>query len=51
MEQIPQYKIIYTEAAVLDIEEKADYIETQLGEAGLALSSPKLVQDAGACAG
>ena len=38
MEQIPQYKIIYTETAVLDIEEKADYIETQLGEAGLALS-------------
>ena len=38
MEQIPQYKIFYTETAVLDIEEKADYIETQLGEAGLALS-------------
>ena len=38
MEQIPQYKIIYTETAVLDIEEKADYIEIQLREPGLALS-------------
>lgn len=38
MEQIPQYKIIYTETSVLDIEEKADYIEIQLREPGLALS-------------
>ena len=40
MEQIPQYKIIYTETAVLDIEEKADYIQIQiqLQEPGLAQS-------------
>ena len=26
MAQIPQYKIVYTESAIQDIEEKADYI-------------------------
>ncbi len=38
MEQSPLYKIIYTEAAVLDIEEKADYIQIQLQEPGMAQS-------------
>ena len=38
MEQIPQYKIVYTETAVLDLEEKADYIDLQLREPGLSLS-------------
>ena len=38
MEQSPLYKIIYTEVAVLDIEEKADYIQIQLQEPGMAQS-------------
>ena len=40
MKQIPQdrIKIIYTETAVLDMEEKADQIEIQLREPGVAYS-------------
>ena len=36
MEGIEQYSIIYTEAAVVDIEEKADYIAFQLHDPELA---------------
>lgn len=36
MEQIPKYKVIYTENAVQDIEEKADYIAAQFRDPELA---------------
>lgn len=36
MEQIRQYKIVYTEAAVRDIEEKADYVAAQFRDSSLA---------------
>lgn len=35
MEQIPKYKVIYTENAVQDIEEKADYIAAQFRDSKL----------------
>ena len=36
MAQIPQYKIVYTESAIQDIEEKADYIAAQFRDPDLA---------------
>lgn len=36
MDQIPKYKVIYTENAVRDIEEKADYIVAQFRDPKLA---------------
>ena len=36
MEQIQRYKIAYTETAILDMEEKADYIAIQLRDPVLA---------------
>ncbi len=36
MDQIQRYKILYTEAAAQDIEEKADYIAAQFCDSGLA---------------
>lgn len=36
MDEIQQYKIIYTETAVKDIEEKADYIAWALNESSLS---------------
>lgn len=36
MEQIRQYKVVYTEAAARDIEGKADYIAAQFRDPGLA---------------
>lgn len=36
MEQIPKYKVIYTESAIQDIEEKADYIAAQFRDPELA---------------
>ena len=36
MAQIPQYKIVYTESAIQDIEEKADYIAAQFHDPDLA---------------
>lgn len=36
MGQIPQYKIVYTESAIQDIEEKADYIAGQFRDPALA---------------
>lgn len=36
MEQIPKYEVIYTENAVQDIEEKADYIAVQFRDPELA---------------
>ena len=36
MDEIQRYKIAYTETAIRDIEEKADYISLQLQESALA---------------
>lgn len=36
MDQIPQYKVIYTETAIRDIEEKAEYIAAQFRDPDLA---------------
>ena len=36
MEQIPQYKVVYAESAIRDIEEKSDYIATQFRDPELA---------------
>lgn len=41
-----QYKIIYTEAAILDIEEKADYIEYKLRDSTLAQTWYSRLRDA-----
>ena len=38
METLPQYKILYTETAIQDMEEKADYIACQFRDQGLALA-------------
>lgn len=36
MEQIPRYEVVYTENAIQDIEEKANYITNQFHDPGLA---------------
>lgn len=36
MDQIPQYKVLYTESAIRDIEEKSDYIATRFRDPELA---------------
>ena len=36
MDEIQRYKVIYTETAIRDIEEKADYIEAQFRDPELA---------------
>lgn len=36
MDQIPQYKVLYTEGAIRDIEEKSDYIATRFRDPELA---------------
>lgn len=38
METLPIYEILYTEAAIQDMEEKADYIACQFRDSGLALT-------------
>ena len=36
MEQIPQYRVVYADGAIRDIEEKADYIVTRFRDPELA---------------
>lgn len=38
METLPTYEILYTEAAIQDMEEKADYIACQFRDSSLALT-------------
>ena len=46
METLPQYKILYTETAIQDMEEKADYIACQFRDQGLALAWYVRLRDA-----
>ena len=46
METLRQYKISYTETAIQDLEEKADYISCQFRDPALALTWYTRLRDA-----